>query len=132
MQALDRNNYSILVVDDMAAGRYAMARCLREAGFRTVEAAAGARALELAPYVSAMVLDIHLPDLHGLEVCRLVRKGPGTRSLPIVHTSAVYVTEADRDASIASGADRYFTAPIDPSLLASTLDELLAASAGRF
>lgn len=93
-----RGDYSILVVDDTASARYATARSLRAAGYHTVEAAAGAQALELAPFVSAVVLDVHLPDLHGLEVCRLIRARPATANLPVIHVSAVYVSQQEQAA----------------------------------
>ncbi len=120
-------DHSILVVDDHDANRYAIARALRAAGFKTVEAAAGAQALELAGYVSAVVLDVHLPDLHGLEVCRLLRSGPATARLPIVQISAVYLEEKDRAAAERAGADAYMTAPVDFAELADKLRELIAA-----
>lgn len=119
--------HSVLVVDDHEAARYAMARALRAAGFKTVEAGAGAKALELAAYVSAVVLDVHLPDLHGLEVCRLLRSNPHTAGLPIIQISAVYLTDNDRLAAERAGADAYMTAPVDFDALTATLRELLAA-----
>jgi CheY-like chemotaxis protein len=118
---------SVLVVDDHAANRYAVSRGLRAAGFKTVEAASGAEALDLAQYVSAVVLDVHLPDVHGLEVCRLLRARPSTAALPIVHVSAVYVTEQDRLAGEAAGADAYLTTPVAPETLVRTVSEVIAA-----
>lgn len=120
-------NVSVLVVDDHRAKRYALARGLRAAGFRTVEAAGGAEALDLAQYVSAVVLDVHLPDVHGLEVCRLLRANPSTAALPIVHVSAVYVSEQDQRAGQAAGADAYLTAPVTIETLVDTISGLVAA-----
>lgn len=129
---IQRADYCVLVVDDHEPSRYATARALRAAGFRTIEAAAGAEALELADYASAVVLDVHLPDLLGFEVCRLLRANIGTASLPIVQVSAVYVTEEDRAIAREAGADAYMTAPVDHDVLAATLHELLARPrAGR-
>jgi CheY-like chemotaxis protein len=122
---------TVLVVDDVDAGRYATARMLRAAGFRTIEAPGGAAALARAPSASAVVLDVHLPDIHGLEVCRLLRANPATRHLPIVQVSAVYTTEADRDAGALSGADAYLLSPVDPDELVGTLLTLLARAAAR-
>jgi CheY-like chemotaxis protein len=122
----DRERYSVLVVDDVAASRYAICRALAAAGFKTVEAAGGARALELAEYVSAVVLDVHLPDVHGFEVCRLLRDNPATAGLPVVHISAVYVSGDDQDRGRLAGADAYFVTPVDPGELVATLDRLLA------
>lgn len=124
---IQRADYCVLVVDDHGPSRYATARALRAAGFRTIEAAAGAEALELAEYASAVVLDVHLPDLIGFEVCRLLRANMGTASLPIVQISAVYVREEDKVTAREAGADAYMTGPVDYDVLARTLHELLAS-----
>jgi CheY-like chemotaxis protein len=125
----ERSQHSILVVDDVEASRYAMSRSLRASGFRTVEASAGAQALELAEYVSGVVLDVHLPDLHGFEVCRLLREKPSTARVPIVHVSAVYVGGEHIATGREAGADAYLVAPVDPQDLAARLDELIALRA---
>jgi CheY-like chemotaxis protein len=124
---IDRSQHSVLVVDDNPSTRYATARSLRAAGFHIVEAAAGAEALELVEFVSAVVLDVHLPDLLGFEVCRLVRQRAATASLPVVHVSAVYITQEEQSAGLEAGADAYMVAPVDPEALVATLDHLIDA-----
>ena len=123
--AIDRSQHSVLVVDDNPTTRYATARTLRAAGFNIVEAAAGAEALELAEFVSGVVLDVHLPDLIGYEVCRLLRGRPGGAGLPIVYVSAMYVSESDQQRGMDTGGDAYMISPIDPEALVATLDELI-------
>jgi CheY-like chemotaxis protein len=120
-------NLSILVADDHPPTRYVLSRVLRHAGFRTAEAATGAQALELAEYVSAVLLDINLPDLHGLEVCRLLRARRNTARMPIVHMSAISLGAEQRRAAHAAGADGFMAAPIDHDLLAPMLLRLLRA-----
>ncbi|MEJ8837156.1 response regulator [Ramlibacter sp. AN1133] len=112
-------------MDDNESTRYATARVLRAAGFNTVEAAAGAEALELVDFVSAVVLDVHLPDLLGFEVCRLLRQRAGTASLPVVHVSAVFVSQAEQRAGMEAGANAYMVAPVDTEALVATLDHLI-------
>ncbi|MDB5957957.1 response regulator [Ramlibacter sp.] len=123
---IDRSLHSVLVVDDTDAHRYATARGLRAAGFNVVEAAGGAEALELVDFVSAVVLDVHLPDLMGFEVCRLVRSRPNTVRLPVVYVSAMYISRDDQDQGMTTGADAYMVAPVDPEALLATLDHLIA------
>ena len=123
-----RHEQSVLVVDDTDAGRYALSRMLRLAGFNIVEAATGARALELAPFVSAVVLDMHLPDYSGTEVASLLRAHAATATLPIIHVSAVYVDPETAVVSSRAGADAYMRAPVDAEELAGTLDRLLGCS----
>ena len=127
--AFDRSTHSVLVVDDAQSSRYALSRALRAAGFQTVEAGAGAQALELAEYVSAVVLDVHLPDVHGFEVCRLLRGNPRTAKVPVIHVSAVYVTAEDRVAGHDAGADAYMVSPVDTAELAATIDRLVSERA---
>lgn len=130
----DRGSHSVLVVDDNPAARYAIARGLRSRGYRTVEAGSGAEALELAEFVSGVVLDVHLPDVNGFEVCRLLRARPPTRAVQIVHVSAIAVTPLDEQYGFDVGANAFIIAPVDGEELAATLDRLLATAdpaAGR-
>src|SRR5688572_5349818 len=94
--SIDRDKHTVLVVDDDPATRYATSRILRAAGFRTQEAATGMEALAAAPHTSAMVLDVHLPDLDGFEVCRLIRSQPQTALMPVMHVSAAFVKNEDK------------------------------------
>lgn len=123
--AFQRQQYTILVVDDAPAARYATARLLRAAGYKTQEAANGAQALAQLGSVSGIVLDVHLPDIHGLEVCRLIRANPATAGLAVVHVSSVYVTGEDRLRGRRAGADAYLLAPVTGQQLAGIFDRLL-------
>lgn len=127
---ISRADHCVLVADDHEPTRYALARALRAAGYKTVEAAGGAEALQIAEYVSAVVLDVHLPDLIGLEVCRLLRASPATAALPIVHMSAVYTSAADHLAGTQAGSDAYLVGPVDHQQLVDTIDRLLAERQG--
>jgi CheY-like chemotaxis protein len=122
---IDRTQHSVLVVDDTESSRYATARSLKAAGFNVVEAAAGAEALELVEFVSAVVLDVHLPDLLGFEVCRLLRSRPTTAQLPVVYVSALYISEEDQQVGMGTGGNAYMVAPVDPEALLATLDHLI-------
>jgi CheY-like chemotaxis protein len=127
MSTLGRSSHSILVVDDSEAARYAIARTLRAAGYRTIEAQTGAEALELAEFVSAVVLDVHLPDVHGIEVCRMIRARPRTRGIGIVHVSAHTISESERRSAQQAGATGFLSAPVEPSELLRIVDALVKA-----
>jgi CheY-like chemotaxis protein len=124
-----RRAHSVLVVDDNPSMKYAVARQLRAGGYNTVEASGGAEALELSEFVSAVVLDVHLPDVDGFEVCRLLRARTSTSRLPVIHMSAERVEAADAVAAAKSGADGFLIAPVDPAELTSTLDRLITQRA---
>jgi two-component system response regulator MprA len=109
---------NVLIVEDDPGVRGAVERALRGAGHRTETAASGAKALEAAtasPY-DAIVLDLGLPGLDGLEVCRRLRSSGS--SVPVLMlTARAAVTE--RVEGLDAGADDYLVKPF-------ALDELLA------
>lgn len=125
---IERAAHTVLVVDDNPATRYSTGRVVRAAGFRTAEAGSGGEALELiAQGVSAVVLDVHLPDIDGFELCRRIRANPATTSLPVVHLSAEYVRNEDRVTGLNAGADGYMVHPVEPAVLVATLQALIRA-----
>lgn len=125
---IDRSVHTVLVVDDNPATRYATGRVIRAAGFQTAEAGSGAEALDLiARGVSAAVLDVHLPDIDGFELCRRIRANPATSALPVVHLSAEYVRNEDRITGLNAGADGYMVHPVEPAVLVATLQALIRA-----
>jgi PAS domain S-box-containing protein len=125
---IDRAQHELLIVDDDPASRYVTARTLRSAGFRTREAATGAEGLLAADDgISAMVLDVHLPDIDGFELCRRLRSRPGTRRLPVLHLTAAYVSDEDKVRGLDAGADAYLTRPVEPAVLVATVQALVRA-----
>lgn len=121
-----RSQHAVLVVEDDAATRYATVRLLQAAGFRTLETASGYEALTMADKASAVLLDVNLPDVHGIEVCSLLRARDTTARLPVVLTSAVYVDELHREAGLSCGANAYLVPPLEPTFVTTTLDRLIA------
>src|SRR4051812_12099423 len=115
----------ILVVDDNPAARYAIARSLRDAGMQVMAAANAEQAIPMTANVAAMVIDVHLPGMSGLELCRRVRSAENGTRRPIVLISAHYVGEKDIAAGLAAGADAYLPRPIEGQELASILGTLL-------
>ncbi|MDY0748608.1 response regulator [Paucibacter sp. R3-3] len=123
---IDRSQHLLLVVDDEPASLYATVRLLRQAGFRTREAATGAEGLAAATdEVSAMVVDVHLPDMDGFALCRELRSRPDTARMPVLHLTAAYVTDADKVRGLDSGADAYLTRPVEPAVLVATVQALV-------
>lgn len=126
--SIDRSLHTVLVVDDNPVTCYATSRSLRAAGFRTIEADTGQSALDLSlGDISAVVLDVHLPDIGGFEVCREMREREATRSLPIVHLSAAFIADTDKVAGLDAGADAYLTHPAEPAMLVATIQALVRA-----
>jgi PAS domain S-box-containing protein len=124
---IDRSQHQLLIVDDDPISRYATARLLRSAGFRTAEAATGAEGLAAAAAgdFSAMIVDVHLPDLDGFELCRVLRSRGQTHRMPVLHLSAAYVTDEDKVRGLDAGADAYLTHPVEPAVLVATVQALV-------
>jgi signal transduction histidine kinase len=120
----------ILIVDDNEANRYAVGRMLRAAGYDTLDAATGRRAIELArENPTLIVLDVNLPDLNGFEVVQALRDDPATAMIPILHLSASYMRDEDQVFGLDNGANGYLTHPVEPAVLLATVRTLLRARA---
>ena len=84
---------TVLNVDDNEPGLYAKTRILRRAGFTVLEAGNGTTALDLVASQSPdlVLLDVQLPDISGLDVCRRIKNDPATRRTPVLHISATHI-----------------------------------------
>jgi signal transduction histidine kinase len=124
---------AILVVDDNETARYAKARVLRAAGFQTLEAGTAADALHLVAErrPRLVVLDVHLPDLSGWEVCQRIKQDPATASVPVLQVSATFVSEEDTVRALEGGADACLTEPLEAPVLVATVRALLRARAAE-
>ena len=121
-----------LVVDDESDALEVLGFKLREAGYEPVFASDGTSALALArtERPALVVLDLMLPEIDGLEVCRLLRRDPATSGLPIIMLTAK-ATETDRIVGLEIGADDYVTKPFSPRELVLRIKKVLArATAG--
>ncbi len=117
---------TVLVVDDREENRYILCHTLTRAGFSTVEAATGKRALELSRQLpDVIVLDVRLPDILGYEVCRRLKSNPQTRHIPVLQLSAAFLTAESKLYALESGADSYLIQPADPLVLVATVRSLM-------
>ena len=129
----DGGSVTILNVDDNEVGRYAITQMLKRAGYNVLEAATGGDALRIVQSAAPdlVILDVNLPDIIGLEVCRRIKSDPATAHVLVVHLSATSVEVADQVAGLEGGADAYLTWPIDSQVLLATLRSLLRARAAE-
>ena len=95
-----------------------------------VEAGTGLQAIEQLTLarVSLMVLDLNMPDMHGLEVLAFVRKHPTYRLLPVI-VLTTRGDDASRDAALQAGATLYLTKPFHPRALAEQARALVESNA---
>lgn len=120
----------ILVVDDEPEAVELVEFNLKQAGFGVVTAADGAEALTKARATqpNLIVLDLMLPEVDGLEVCKLLRRDPATAAIPIVMLTAK-AAEFDRVLGLELGADDYVTKPFSPRELVLRVKKLLQRNA---
>jgi two-component system, OmpR family, KDP operon response regulator KdpE len=107
---VSRDPSNLLIVDDERAIRTVLRTVLGDCGFSIVEASRGDKALALAhaAQFDAVLLDINLPDINGIEVCRMMRES--WPRLPIIMLT-VRDAEDSKVEALESGADDYVTKP---------------------
>jgi DNA-binding response OmpR family regulator len=116
----------ILLVDDDPGLTALLDLVFRRAKFEVVVANGGYDGLRKATelYPTLILLDIMMPDLSGIEVCRRLRANPDTAMMPILILSASGNTK-DRDQSLAAGADAFIQKPVSPTELVARVNSLL-------
>ncbi len=116
----------ILVVDDEPEAVELVEYNLRQAGFDVLTAADGAEALKMAraKLPGLILLDLMLPEIDGLEVCKMLRRDPATASIPIIMLTAK-AAEIDRVLGLELGADDYVTKPFSLRELVLRIKKLL-------
>ena len=116
----------LLNVDDHGVSRYARGRILSSEGFRVYDAASGEEALAFFEKYDPdlILLDVHLPDVDGIEVCRRL-KLKQQASVMVLQISASALSAAHAKAALDAGADAYLMEPVDPDVLVATVRALL-------
>jgi two-component system phosphate regulon response regulator PhoB len=106
---------TVLIIEDESDVVDLLALNLRKAGFMTSTAADGASGLEKArsEKPAFIILDLMLPKMPGLEVCKVLKSDPGMRQVPIMMLTAK-AEEVDRIVGLEFGADDYVTKPFSP------------------
>ena len=125
--------HTILVVDDSPTIRRMVRAALGSmTGVTFAEAGSGLRAIEVLGMepVQMVVLDLNMPDMHGLDVIRFLRSHDRYRDLPVI----VLTTRGDesaRQSALDAGASAYLTKPFVPTALLSSVRDLLDARVTR-
>jgi DNA-binding response OmpR family regulator len=119
----------ILIVEDDRDIAALVERYLSRAGYATEVATSGRDVVESVSRrpPAAMVLDLMLPDMDGLTICRALRAQPATAELPIIVLTARN-EEADRVIGLELGADDYITKPFSPRELVARVKAVLRRS----
>jgi two-component system, OmpR family, alkaline phosphatase synthesis response regulator PhoP len=120
-------NQSVLVVEDESSIASFVALYLKNAGYTVKTAATGGEALKQvgADQPSLVVLDLNLPDIDGIEVCRRIRK---SADVPIIMLTA-RDEDVDKIIGLEVGADDYLTKPFNPRELVARVKSVLRRAA---
>ena len=118
--------HRVLIVDDQWTLRILVSATLDADRYHILEASRGAEALAIARAArpDIIMLDVRMPDLDGIEVCRRIRADETLREVPIIMLTAV-AEESERRAGLAAGANVYLTKPFSPLHLVETIEQLL-------
>jgi len=123
---------TVLNVDDHEPMLFARSAIFRAEGYHVIEAQDGRTALDLArrhrPHV--MLLDVHLPDINGIEICQRIKTDPETSAIKVVQLSAT--TKSPRDQLYGlevGGADIFLTEPLARGTLLSVVKRLVEETA---
>jgi two-component system phosphate regulon response regulator PhoB len=117
----------VLVADDDADIRDLVAFKLEQSGLEVIAVEDGQAALEQAQArrPTLAVLDVSMPGLSGIDVCRMLRADPATAGMLIIMLTA-RVQEQDVEGGFSAGADDYVTKPFSPRELVSRIQALLS------
>ncbi|MHB0968982.1 MAG: response regulator [Thermoanaerobaculia bacterium] len=120
----------ILVVEDSPSMRAYLTTMIEgeteESGLEIIEASSGFEALKTLPHheFSAILTDINMPDINGLELVSFLKNHPVYRAIPVMVISTEG-SEEDRKRAAALGAEEYLVKPFPPELLFEKLRKLL-------
>ena len=117
----------LLLIDDSSEVRSFLTELLRKSGYEVEEASTGIEGLKLAREKSPdlVLLDVVLPDLNGLVICKQIKSDPELNGVFVVLISGEAVSWEDRAAGLAVGADECLAKPIEPRELLSWVQAMV-------
>ena len=119
---------SILIAEDNEDLRKMLAWLLQPRGYETLQAATGREAIEKAIVAqpSLILLDLHLPDMDGMDAARAIKKDQRTTHIPIVGWSA-YFGEHWREEALRAGMVAYMEKPLSVPVIEATIKQFILA-----
>jgi DNA-binding response OmpR family regulator len=117
----------VLIVDDEEMTRQILSTLLKLDGHDYIEAEDGLEALEKALKYNpdAIILDVMMPNMDGITVCKKLRANPATSSVPIIMLSGQSRVNAEGE-GLAAGANAYIRKPMNPKEMLRILKDLMA------
>ena len=118
MKGSDQPSATVLLIEDNPLNADMLARRLRRAGYHVEIAETGTKGLEKCEYLNPdlILLDIRLPDIHGIEVARRIRQLEANRKTPLIAVTADAIPDVI-DAALEAGCNGVLTKPLEFELL---------------
>lgn len=119
----------ILIVDDEPDIAGALSQLLRLADYEALSAATGQECLQITKTErpDLILLDVHLPDINGLEVCRRIKADPELARTVVINITGARTSKDDEAEGIEAGADAYLSKPVHMRTLLAHVQTLLRA-----
>lgn len=121
------NRLKILIVDDDLDSSSAYSRILQLADYEVLCAATGQECLQIArtEHPDLMLLDVRLPDINGLEVCRQIKADPELARIAVINVTGMRTSQDDEAEGIEAGADAYLSKPVHLRTLLAHVQALM-------
>ncbi len=122
-----KKNGLILLVDDDSAIRELFSTCLSQEGYEVLEAATGLEGLQLAQarQPDLVLLDVGLPDMSGVEVCRQIKSDPKLQDVFVAFCSGEATSDTHKVSGFQTGADEYLVKPFGLQELVARVQTLV-------
>ena len=123
---INNSDYTILIVDDVDANVLLLKLLISKVGYKTLTAYNGKEALSIIEQSKPdlILLDIVMPKMNGLTVCRIMKENPETKHIPIVFISAK-TQKADIDEALKLGAEEYIIKPFNHEEIKSVIKKYI-------
>ncbi len=123
----------ILVVDDSDTVLALMELILARRGFSVLKAGSAEQALDILSRTTPdlIILDLMMPDVDGIELCRMIRAHPQTIEVPVIIQSARFEAQL-KQRGLAAGANAYVSKLIPPRELVTKIEQMLNLDGRRF
>jgi len=127
VKALENEDIKILVVDDDPDVLFATTRVVKKGGYLTLTASSGKQAMETIKNIKPdlVLMDLVMPDVEGLDLCRQIKEDPDLKGIFVVLTSGIRVESDQQADGLDSGADGYITRPLSNRELLSRVDSMV-------
>ena len=123
----------ILVVDDSDTVLALMELILARRGFSVLKAGSAEQALDILSRTTPdlIILDLMMPDVDGIELCRMIRAHPQTVEVPVIIQSACFEAQL-KQRGLAAGANDYVSKLIPPRELVTKIEQMLNLNRRKF